>query len=207
MSLKSVKFLKSAVKPEDFPPADKPEVAIVGRSNVGKSSLINAIFKKSIAKVSSTPGKTRLINFFLLNDEIYFVDLPGYGFASVSHKEKENWQKMIENYLLNRENLNLIIMLVDTRYSPTNLDILMKEWLESFNKKYIIVGTKIDKLNQSEKAKAKKIIKETLELDDNIPIYLVSAKEGTNIDKLTSDIIQFLTTPNLKGTKTFDNSD
>lgn len=207
MSLKSVKFLKSAVKPEDFPPADKPEVAIVGRSNVGKSSLINAIFKKSIAKVSSTPGKTRLINFFLLNDEIYFVDLPGYGFASVSHKEKENWQKMIENYLLNRENLNLIIMLVDTRYSPTNLDILMKEWLESFNKKYIIVGTKIDKLNQSEKAKAKKIIKETLELNDNIPIYLVSAKEGTNIEKLTSDIIQFLTTPNLKGTKTFDNSD
>ncbi len=194
MSLKSVKFLKSAVKPEDFPPADKPEVAIVGRSNVGKSSLINAIFKRSIAKVSSTPGKTRLINFFLLNDNIYFVDLPGYGFASVSHKEKQNWQKMIESYLLNRENLNLIIMLVDTRYPPTNLDILMKEWLESFNKKYIVVGTKIDKLNQSEKAKAKKMIKESLELDDNVPIYLVSSKEGTNIDKLTSDIIQSLTT-------------
>jgi GTP-binding protein len=188
MSLKNVRFIKSAVKPEDYPPADKPEVAIVGRSNVGKSSLINAIFKKSIAKVSSTPGKTRLINFFTFNDDIYFVDLPGYGFASVSQKERLNWQKMIENYLLNRENLKLIIMLVDTRYPPTNLDILMKQWLESFEKPYIVVGTKIDKLNQSEKAKAKKIIKDTLELDENVPILLVSSKEGTGIDNLISEI-------------------
>ncbi|MGC8941290.1 MAG: ribosome biogenesis GTP-binding protein YihA/YsxC [Sulfurihydrogenibium sp.] len=188
MSLKNVKFIKSAVKPEDYPPADKPEVAIVGRSNVGKSSLINAIFKKSVAKVSSTPGKTRLINFFTFNDDIYFVDLPGYGFASVSQKERLNWQKMIENYLLNRENLKLIIMLVDTRYPPTNLDILMKQWLESFEKPYIVVGTKIDKLNQSEKAKAKKIIKDTLELDENVPILLVSSKEGTGIDNLISEI-------------------
>ncbi|MGB9766142.1 MAG: ribosome biogenesis GTP-binding protein YihA/YsxC [Sulfurihydrogenibium sp.] len=188
MSLKNVRFIKSAVKPEDYPPADKPEVAIVGRSNVGKSSLINAIFKKSVAKVSSTPGKTRLINFFTFNDDIYFVDLPGYGFASVSQKERLNWQKMIENYLLNRENLKLIIMLVDTRYPPTNLDTLMKQWLESFEKPYIVVGTKIDKLNQSEKAKAKKIIKDTLELDENVPILLVSSKEGTGIDNLISEI-------------------
>lgn len=190
MSIKNVKFLKSAVKPEDYPPPDKPEVAIVGRSNVGKSSLINAIFKRSIAKVSSTPGKTRLINFFTLNDEIYFVDLPGYGFASVSQKERLNWQKMIENYLLNRENLKLIIMLVDTRYPPTNLDILMKQWLESFEKPYIVVGTKIDKLNQSEKAKAKKIIKETLDLDEGTEIFLVSSKEGTGIDNLIAEIFK-----------------
>lgn len=190
MSIKNVKFLKSAVKPEDYPPPDKPEVAIVGRSNVGKSSLINAIFKRSIAKVSSTPGKTRLINFFTLNDEIYFVDLPGYGFASVSQKERLNWQKMIENYLLNRENLKLIIMLVDTRYPPTNLDILMKQWLESFEKPYIVVGTKIDKLNQSEKAKAKKIIKETLDLDEGNEIFLVSSKEGTGIDNLIVEIFK-----------------
>lgn len=191
-SLKSVKFVKSAVKPDDFPPPNKPEIAIVGRSNVGKSSLINAIFKRSIAKVSATPGKTRLINFFLLNDDIYFVDLPGYGFAAVSHKEKQNWKRMIEDYLLNRENLNLIIMLVDTRYPPTNLDILMKEWLESFEKPYIVVGTKIDKLNQSEKAKAEKVIRETLDLSKDVPVYLVSAKEGTNIDKLTSDILSMV---------------
>lgn len=190
MSLKNVKFIKSAVKPQDYPSPDKPEVAIVGRSNVGKSSLINAIFKRSIAKVSSTPGKTRLINFFTLNDDIYFVDLPGYGFASVSQKERLNWQKMIEDYLLNRENLKLIIMLVDTRYPPTNLDILMKQWLESFDKPYIVVGTKIDKLNQSEKAKAKKVIKETLELDDDATIFLVSSKEGTGIDTLINEIFK-----------------
>jgi GTP-binding protein len=191
-SLKSVKFVKSAVKPEDFPPPNKPEIAIVGRSNVGKSSLINAIFKRSIAKVSATPGKTRLINFFLLNDDIYFVDLPGYGFAAVSHKERLSWKKMIEDYLLNRENLNLIIMLVDTRYPPTNLDVLMKEWLESFEKPYIVVGTKIDKLNQSERAKAEKVIRETLDLSREVPVYLVSAKEGTNIDKLTNDILSMV---------------
>jgi GTP-binding protein len=190
MSIKNVKFLKSAVNPQDYPPEDKPEVAIVGRSNVGKSSLINAIFKRSIAKVSSTPGKTRLINFFTLNDEIYFVDLPGYGFASVSQKEKLNWQKMIEKYLLTRGNLKLIIMLVDTRYPPTNLDILMKQWLETFEKPFLVVGTKIDKLNQSEKAKAKKMIKETLDLDDNTPIFLVSSKEGTGIDNLIVEIFK-----------------
>ncbi|MDM7272954.1 ribosome biogenesis GTP-binding protein YihA/YsxC [Sulfurihydrogenibium azorense] len=190
MSIKSVEFIKSAVKPEDYPPPDKPEVAVVGRSNVGKSSLINAIFKRSVAKVSSTPGKTRLINFFTLNKDIYFVDLPGYGFASVSQKERLSWQKMIENYLLNRENLKLIIMLVDTRYPPTNLDVLMKQWLDTFEKQYFVVGTKIDKLNQSEKAKAKKVIKETLDLDDNTPIFLVSAKEGTGIDNLVSEIFK-----------------
>lgn len=190
MSIKNVKFIKSAVKPEDYPPPDKPEVAVVGRSNVGKSSLINAIFKRSVAKVSSTPGKTRLINFFTLNDDIYFVDLPGYGFASVSQKERLSWQKMIENYLLNRENLKLIVMLVDTRYPPTNLDVLMKQWLDTFEKSYFVVGTKIDKLNQSEKAKAKKVIKETLDLDDNTPVFLVSAKEGTGIDNLVSEIFK-----------------
>ncbi|MEZ0323101.1 MAG: ribosome biogenesis GTP-binding protein YihA/YsxC [Hydrogenothermaceae bacterium] len=188
-SIKDVKFIKSAIKPEDFPPADKPEVAVVGRSNVGKSSLINAIFKRSIAKVSATPGKTRFINFFSFSDEIYFVDLPGYGFASVSKRERLDWQKMIETYLLNRENLKLIIMLVDSRYPPTNLDFLMKEWLESYNLPYIIVATKTDKLNQSEKAKVKKVIKETLKLNhDNI--ILTSAKEGIGIGELINYIFE-----------------
>lgn len=188
-SIKDVKFIKSAVKPQDFPPPDKPEVAVVGRSNVGKSSLINAIFKRSIAKVSATPGKTRLINFFSFSDQIYFVDLPGYGFASVSKSERLNWQKMIEGYLLNRENLKLVIMLVDSRYPPTQLDFLMKEWLESYGIPYIVVATKSDKLNQSEKAKVKKIIKETLQLEHN-NIFLTSAKEGTGIGELINYIFE-----------------
>lgn len=184
-----IRFIKSAVGPKDYPLPDKPEVAVVGRSNVGKSSLINAIFKRSIAKVSASPGKTRLINFFSFDDKIYFVDLPGYGFASVSKKERLNWQKMIENYLLNRENLKLVIMLVDSRYSPTNLDFLMKEWLESYNLPYIVVATKADKLNQSQKAKVKRTIKEALSLErDNI--ILTSAKEGTGISELINYIIQ-----------------
>ncbi|MEJ5173522.1 MAG: ribosome biogenesis GTP-binding protein YihA/YsxC [Hydrogenothermaceae bacterium] len=188
-SIRDVKFIKSAVKPEDFPPPDKPEVAVVGRSNVGKSSLINAMFKRSIAKVSATPGKTRLINFFSFSDDIYFVDLPGYGFASVSKKERLDWQKMIEGYLLKRENLKLVIMLVDSRYPPTNLDFLMKEWLESYNIPYVVVATKADKLNQSEKAKVKKVVKETLKLDHD-DIILTSSKEGTGIGELINYIFE-----------------
>lgn len=188
-SIKSVRFIKSAIKPQEFPLPDKPEVAVVGRSNVGKSSLINAIFKRSIAKVSATPGKTRLINFFSFGDDLYFVDLPGYGFASISKSGRLNWQKMIEDYLLNRENLKMIIMLVDSRYPPTNLDFLMKEWLESHSIPYVVVATKVDKLNQSEKARVKKVIKETLELKHD-RIILTSAKEGMGIGDLISFILE-----------------
>ncbi len=190
--IKKVEFIKSAVKPKDYPPPTKPEVAVVGRSNVGKSSLINAIFKRSIAKVSANPGKTKLVNFFSLNDKIYFVDLPGYGYAAVSKKEREKWKEMIENYFYNRENLKLVLLLVDSRYKPTNLDVLMKEWLESLEIPYVIVATKVDKLNQSEKARLKKQIRETLELSDKVPIFLTSAKEGSGIKELVSYIFSLL---------------
>lgn len=184
MKIKKVEFIKSAVKPEDYPPPDKPEVAIVGRSNVGKSSLINSLLNRKIAKVSATPGKTRLINFFKINDNFYFVDLPGYGYASVSKAERKKWQKMMDLYFQTRENLKLVILLVDSRHKPTNLDFIMKEYLEALEIPYIVVGTKLDKLNQSEKAKAKKIIKEVLELDDTIPVILTSAKEKINLDQV-----------------------
>ena len=192
MKIKKVQFIKSAVHPKDYPPPDRAEVAVVGRSNVGKSSLINAIFNRNIAKVSSSPGKTRLINFFLLNDNMYFVDLPGYGYASVSKKEKQKWQKMIDNYFKTRQNLGLVILLVDSRHKPTALDKVMKDYLESLGIPYIVVATKMDKLNQSEKAKAKKIIKQTLELSDDVPIILTSSKEKTNIDKVVDTIIEKL---------------
>ncbi len=191
-TVKKVKFIKSAVKPEDYPPPDKPEVAVVGRSNVGKSSLINAIFKRNIAKVSSSPGKTRLINFFLLNDKIYFVDLPGYGYAAVSKVEREKWRRMIEKYFYTRENLKLVILLVDSRHEPTKLDIMMKEWLDSLGIPYIVVATKADKLNQSEKAKTKKRIRETLNLPKDFPIFLTSSKENTGIKELMSYVLDYL---------------
>ena len=191
-TVKKVKFIKSAVKPEDYPPPDKPEVAVVGRSNVGKSSLINAIFKRNIAKVSSSPGKTRLINFFLLNDKIYFVDLPGYGYAAVSKAEREKWRRMIERYFYTRENLKLVILLVDSRHEPTKLDIMMKEWLDSLGIPYIVVATKADKLNQSEKSKTKKRIRETLNLPKDFPIFLTSSKEKTGIKELMSYVLDYL---------------
>ena len=187
--IKKVKFLKSAVKREDYPPPVYPEVAFVGRSNVGKSSIINAILGRNIAKVSSSPGKTRLINFFLVNDNFYFVDLPGYGFAKVSKAEREKWRKMIERYFRTRENLKNVVLLVDSRHKPTELDIMMKEWLEALGIPFVVVGTKMDKLNQSEKAKAKKIIRETLNLDKNFPVFLTSAKEKTGISELTKFLL------------------
>ncbi|WP_457626540.1 ribosome biogenesis GTP-binding protein YihA/YsxC [Persephonella sp.] len=190
--IKKVKFIKSAVNPRDYPPPHFPEIAVVGRSNVGKSSLINAIFKRNIAKVSSSPGKTRLINFFLLNDRIYFVDLPGYGYAAVSKAERNRWKKMIETYFGTRENLSLVVMLVDSRHKPSNLDIMMKEWLESLGIPYIVVATKADKLNQSEKAKTKKIIRKTLGLPEDFPVFLTSSKEGTGIKEVVSYILDFV---------------
>lgn len=190
--VKKVKFLKSAVKPEDYPPPLYPEVAVVGRSNVGKSSIINAILRRNIAKVSSSPGKTRLINFFLVNDNTYFVDLPGYGFAKVSKAEREKWKKMIERYFHTRENLKLVVLLVDSRHKPTQLDIMMKEWLEALGIPFMVVGTKVDKLNQSEKAKAKKVIRETLNLEKEVPIFLTSSKEKIGIEELTKFIFDYL---------------
>ncbi len=191
-AVKKVKFVKSAVSPKDYPPPHYPEIAIVGRSNVGKSSLINAIFRRNIAKVSSSPGKTRLINFFLLNDSIYFVDLPGYGYASVSKAERQKWKKMIETYFQTRENLSLVIMLVDSRHPPTKLDIMMKEWLESLGIPYVVVATKADKLNQSEKAKAIKKIRETLNLPKDFPVFLTSSKEKTGIKELMGYVLDFV---------------
>ena len=191
-SIRTVKFIKSAVNPKDYPPPHFPEIAIVGRSNVGKSSLINAIFKRNIAKVSASPGKTRLINFFLLNDRIYFVDLPGYGYAKVSKAEREKWRRMIETYFKVRENLSLVIMLVDSRHQPTRLDIMMKQWLESLGIPYIVVATKADKLNQSERAKAVKTIRKVLDLPENIPVFLTSSKEKTGIKELMGYILNRL---------------
>ncbi|HHG75133.1 MAG TPA: YihA family ribosome biogenesis GTP-binding protein [Persephonella sp.] len=191
-AVKKVKFIKSAVSPKDYPPPHYPEIAIVGRSNVGKSSLINAIFRRNIAKVSSSPGKTRLINFFLLNDSIYFVDLPGYGYASVSKAERQKWKKMIETYFQTRENLSLVIMLVDSRHQPTKLDIMMKDWLESMGIPYVVAATKADKLNQSGKAKALRTIRETLDLPKDFPVFLTSSKEKTGIKELMGYVLDFV---------------
>ena len=148
MRVKSAKFTKSATQLEHYPPGDRPEIAFLGRSNVGKSSLMNSLLGvRGLARTSSTPGRTQLINFFLINDAFYFVDLPGYGYARVPSEVKREWGPMVEKYLATRPNLVLSIVITDSRHEPTKLDLQMIEWLQTKNRPFVIVATKADKLS------------------------------------------------------------
>ena len=189
-------FVISAVKREQYPETGLVEVAFVGRSNVGKSSLINSITnRKKLAKVSQTPGKTRLINFFIINnDEFYLVDLPGYGYAKVSKKEKESWGKTIETYLNGRKELKRVILLVDSRHKPTADDIQMHEWIKFYGYDEIVVATKSDKISNNDIKKSEKIIRDTLKLSKEDKLYFFSSlnKKGKDelVDKLFFDVTE-----------------
>lgn len=176
MEIKQAEFIISAAQKTQFPSNNMVEIAFVGRSNVGKSSLINSLTnRRKLVKVSSTPGKTRLVNFFLINNEFYFVDLPGYGYAKVSKSQLKNWAITIENYLVGRRQLFKVVLLVDSRHKPTNDDITMYEWIKHFNYKCMVVATKSDKITKNEKVKNEKIIRDTLQMDDNEKIYFFSS--------------------------------
>ena len=151
MKISSASFVKSATSPEHYPRDGRPEIAFMGRSNVGKSSLINSLLgTRGLARTSSTPGRTQLINFFLINDAFYFVDLPGYGYARVPRDVKKHWGPMVEKYLATRPNLVLSIVITDSRHEPTELDQVMKEWLEARGKPFITIATKADKLSSNQ---------------------------------------------------------
>lgn len=193
MIIKDSEFIISAVKKDQYPIDERAEVAFVGRSNVGKSSIINALTnRRHLAKVSQTPGKTKLINFFLINKDFYLVDLPGYGYAKVSKVEKASWGKTIENYLHGREELKRVVLLVDSRHKPTEDDIIMHEWIKHFGYDVIVVATKSDKLSNNTMQKSKKIIKETLKLGEEDKLYFFSSlnKKGRDqlLDNLFGDI-------------------
>jgi len=150
MRVTSATFVKSATSSEHYPRDGRPEIAFIGRSNVGKSSLINSLLGvRGLARTSSTPGRTQLINFFSINDAFNFVDLPGYGYARVPRDVKKLWGPMVEKYLATRPNLVLSILITDSRHEPTELDLLMKGWLEARGKPFIIVATKADKLSSN----------------------------------------------------------
>ena len=174
-----------AVKASQYPPEDLPEIAFAGRSNVGKSSLLNLITgRKSLARVSGSPGKTRTINFYRCNDEFRIVDLPGYGFAKVSRSESEKWGAMIEGYLENRGTLLKVVQLVDIRHKPSAQDVQMYDYLKYYGLDGIVAATKADKLGTNEKAKALKQIRQTLGMGKSDILIPVSALKRTGDEEL-----------------------
>jgi len=179
MKINYSKFITSAAKPNQYPIHPLSEIAFIGKSNVGKSSLINMLLeRKKLAKVSSTPGKTTLINFFDVNGTLAFVDLPGYGYASRSKKEQQTWGVMIETYLSIRENLMLFFLLLDVRRMPSANDLQILSWLKSYTKDFAIVVTKADKLNHKDRNKQIKKISEAIGVDKD-QFYVVSALKKT----------------------------
>jgi len=195
MRIKKSEFITSAVKRDQYPVDNRVEVAFVGRSNVGKSSLINSLTnRKKLAKVSQTPGKTRLVNFFLINDDFYLVDLPGYGYAKVSKAEKDSWGKTVEMYLTDREMLKRVVLLVDSRHKPTGDDVMMHEWIKHFGYDVIVVATKSDKLTRNDLKKSEKLIKETLKLNPEDKLYFFSSLTKDGRDQLIDNLfLEFAT--------------
>jgi len=186
MKITSAEFCKSAFEMAHWPVDGRPEIAFLGRSNVGKSSLLNSLLqRKGLARTSNTPGRTQSINFFLINDSFYFVDLPGYGFAKVSKSMRSDWGKMAEEYLSHREQLALSIQLVDSRHKPSQLDMQLHEWLEFNQKDYLVVATKSDKLSSNELTKQIRLI-ETEMPESKIISY--SSQSGKGRDSVWSAI-------------------
>lgn len=182
-----------AVKPAQYPATDKKEIAFAGRSNVGKSSLLNMITgRKSLARVSGNPGKTRTINFYLCNDEFRIVDLPGYGYAKVSRAESEKWGEMMESYLEKRENLVKVVQLVDIRHKPSAQDVQMYDYLKYYNLDGIVVATKADKVSNNERQKCLKEIRTTLGMNKEDIIIPCSALKKTGCDQLLDVIGELL---------------
>lgn len=181
MIIKKAEIAKTAVNPSGYPDTGFPEVAFAGRSNVGKSSLINSLVnRKSLVRTSSTPGKTRTINFFNINDSIYLVDLPGYGYAKVSKEEKAKWGPIIETYLNGREELALVILLVDIRHEPTGDDKIMFDWMKATGSKMVVVATKSDKLTRNHANKALVEIRKSLGMtsEDILLSFSSETKQG-----------------------------
>lgn len=191
--IKSADFITSAVEKDQYPKLNLPEVAFVGRSNVGKSTAINSITnRRKLARTSSTPGRTRLVNFFGINNKMILVDLPGYGYAKISKTEKAKWGKIIENYINESENLKRFVLLVDSRHKPTEDDLIMLDYMRHFGKEIVVVGTKLDKLKRNDRKKSEKLIRETLNLKENEKLILYSSVTKENIQAVIDEVFKEL---------------
>ena len=182
-----------AVKPSQYPAPDLKEIAFAGRSNVGKSSLLNLLTgRRKLARVSGSPGKTRTINFYIINDAFRIVDLPGYGYAKVSKSVSTGWGEMMERYLQNRENLVKVVQLVDIRHAPSKQDVEMYEYLRHYGLDGLIVATKADKISRNQMAKQMKLIKQTLRLSSEDVVIPVSALKKTGCQELLDEMEKIL---------------
>ncbi|GCD81646.1 MAG: YihA family ribosome biogenesis GTP-binding protein [Geobacillus sp.] len=192
MNVTKAELVISAVKPEQYPDGLLPEFALAGRSNVGKSSFINKMInRKNLARTSSKPGKTQTLNFYLINESLYFVDVPGYGFAKVSKKEREAWGKMMETYFTTREQLRAVVLIVDLRHPPTKDDVMMYEFLKHYEIPAIIVATKADKVPKGKWQKHKKVVRETLNIADGDELIVFSAETGQGKEEAWAALERF----------------
>ncbi len=193
MQIKNAEFITSAVDLKTLPLSEYPEFMFCGRSNVGKSSFINMVCNRNkLARTSSNPGKTQTLNFFLINNSFYFVDVPGYGYANVAKSIKATFGKMIEEYVTNRDNLKMVFLLVDFRHKPTEDDCLMYNFLKYYNKRVTVIATKCDKIKNIERKKCKDQIIDTLKLDENDRLIITSSEKRTGLPEFLAVLDEFM---------------
>ena len=190
MKIRSSEITMSAVNKSQYPAEGIPEIALAGRSNVGKSSIINTLLnRRNFARTSQTPGKTRTINFYLIINEFYVVDLPGYGYAKIAKSEKEMWGGIMERYLESRQELCSIFLLVDIRHEPTADDKLMYEWIKHFGYNCVVIATKADKISRGQYQKHISIIRKKLQMESSEKVIPVSSLKKTGVEELWEEIV------------------
>ena len=193
INFQQAEFIRSATAPKDFPRDGLPQVAFAGRSNVGKSSVINRLLgRKNFARVGAAPGKTVHINYFLIDKTFYLVDLPGYGYAKVSKAERDRWGRLMEDYFADRELMTFGAMIVDARHKPTADDCVMAQWFKDSGKPFVVVANKQDKIKKSEWEPNLARIRETLALDAQTPVISFSAEKGLGKEELLGVILDHI---------------
>ncbi|TZE81719.1 ribosome biogenesis GTP-binding protein YihA/YsxC [Calorimonas adulescens] len=191
MKINDIQLVKTILDTEDMPKDKLPQIALAGRSNVGKSSFINTIAGRRVAKISATPGKTGTINFYKINGSLYLVDMPGYGYAKASKEERDRWSRAIEGYLSESCNLKGVLLLVDIRHRPTKDDVVMHEWILSKGLSSFVIATKADKLTRAELNKNLKMIAETLNIEDMSDIIPFSSLNGLGKNRVLERVFKF----------------
>ena len=193
LNTNKAEFIKSAASASDFIRSEIPAIVFSGKSNVGKSSVINRLLcRKNFARVGQSPGKTIHVNYFLIDEKAYFVDLPGYGYAKVYRSEKERWGKLMESFFAAEGLITLGVMIVDSRHKPTADDVTMAQWFAAAECPLVIVANKADKLKKSEIEPNLALIRTTLSLPDEVPVVLFSAEKGTGRDALMTEILKYV---------------